>query len=96
MEFPKWAVKRKVEYYYEFEFGGEFSRQFDYDINRYTLRASTVLGVSYYFNKVLKLGVEVSHGFYYQIPYSKEGITENNYGVNISNGLAEILVGFRF
>nr|WP_319267228.1 hypothetical protein [uncultured Draconibacterium sp.] len=96
MEFPKWAVKRTVEYYYGFEFGGEFSRAFEVDENHYTFRVNPVLGVSYYFNKVLKLGVEVSHGLYYQLDDYSENTTVKNYGFNISNGFAEILLGFRF
>ncbi|MDX8341793.1 hypothetical protein SLH46_21520 [Draconibacterium sp. IB214405] len=96
MEFPKWTVRRTVEYYYGFEFGGEFSRSFEVDINYYTFRANPILGVSYYFNKVLKLGVEISHGFYYQFHDTPGGITHKNYGLNISNGLAEIQLGFRF
>lgn len=96
MEFPKWTVKRKVEYYYGFEFGGEFSRQFEQDSNNYTLLANPVLGVSYYFNRVLKLSVELSHGFYYQFSEFNEGNSKKDYGFNLSNGLAEIQLGFRF
>jgi hypothetical protein len=94
IEYPK-KVNDKLALLYGFSVSSSFANITDADNQQYSFGGGVILGSAYYFNDVLKLGVEIHPGIYYN--NSKTGgTTTEKIGFGAENGWAEINLGFMF
>jgi hypothetical protein len=94
MEFPK-QINDKLAFIYGFELGGSYNKTKEIDKIFYSVRGGGILGFSYSFNEVLKLGVELSPRVHYSS--NREGdYTVEKFGFGLTSGFAEISLGFEF
>jgi len=94
IEYPK-MVNDKLALLYGFSVSSSFANITDADNQQFSFGGGIILGSAYYFNDVLKLGVEIHPGVYY---YNSKinGSTSETIGFGIENGWAEINLGFMF
>lgn len=95
LEFSK-QINEKFALYYGPELRGKFLNANDgSNQQEYSFSLNAILGFKYLINEHLKLGAELSPGFYY-CKHKENEVYSDQYAFNILDYTAEIVLGFCF